>query len=79
MGESIISICMSFLRKTKYNMNARKNLVELFNRPSLKLKITSAKPCTLFCLKPQQGKEVMHCICDGRGAANKHVSRWFII
>jgi hypothetical protein len=59
MGESIISTCIGFSGKTKDNMNARKDLVELFNRPSLELKVTGGKPSASFCLEPQQRKEVM--------------------
>jgi hypothetical protein len=59
MGESIIITCMSFLGKTKDNMKAQKDLAELCNRPSLELKVTSGKPRTSLCLKPQQWKEVM--------------------
>jgi hypothetical protein len=53
MGESIISTCMSFSGKTKDNMKAQKDLTELCNYPSLKLKVTSGKPHTSFYLKPQ--------------------------
>jgi hypothetical protein len=59
MGESIISTCMGFLDKTKDNRNARQDLAELCNRPSLELKVNGGKPCASFCLKPQQRKEVM--------------------
>jgi hypothetical protein len=59
MGESIIITCMSFLGKTKDNMKAQKDFAELCNRPSLELKVTSGKPRTSLCLKPQQWKEVM--------------------
>jgi hypothetical protein len=44
MGESIISTCMGFRGKTKDNINARQDLVELCNRPSLELKVNSGKP-----------------------------------
>jgi hypothetical protein len=53
MGESITSTYMGFPSKTKDNMKAWKDLAELCNRPSLELKVTSGKPHTLFCLKPQ--------------------------
>jgi hypothetical protein len=48
-----------FSGKTKDNRNARQNLAELCNRPSLELKINGAKPLASFCLKPQHRKEVM--------------------
>jgi hypothetical protein len=53
MGESIISTCMCFLGKTKYNRKTRKDLVELCNCPTLELKEIGGKPCALFCLIPQ--------------------------
>jgi hypothetical protein len=53
MGESIISTCMDFPGKTKDNMKARQDLVELCNCPSLELKVNGGKPRTSFCLKPQ--------------------------
>jgi hypothetical protein len=59
MSESIICTCMGFLDKTKDNMKAPHDLVELYNHPSLELKVNGGKPRTLFCLKPQQRKEVM--------------------
>jgi hypothetical protein len=59
MGESIISTLLGFPGKTKDNRNARQDLVELCNRPSLELKVNGGKPCASFCLKPQQKKEVM--------------------
>jgi hypothetical protein len=59
MAESIISTCMGLLDKTKDNMKARKDLVELCNHPSLELKLTGGKPHASFGLKPQQRKEVM--------------------
>jgi hypothetical protein len=59
MGESIISTCMGFPGKTKDNRKARHDLVELYNRPSLELKVNGGKPHAAFYLKPQQRKEVM--------------------
>jgi hypothetical protein len=59
MGESIISTCMDFLGKIKDNMKAQIDLVELYNCPSLELKVNGCKPHTSLCLKPQQRKEVM--------------------
>jgi hypothetical protein len=53
LGESIISICMGFLGKTKDNMKAQRDLAELCNHPSLELKVNGGKPCASFCLKPQ--------------------------
>jgi hypothetical protein len=59
MGESIISTCIGFPGKTKYNMKAQKGLAELCNHLSLELKVTGGKPHASFCLKLQQWKEVM--------------------
>jgi hypothetical protein len=53
MGERIISTCMGFPGKTKYNMKAQHDLAELCNHPSLELKVNGGKPCASFCLKPQ--------------------------
>jgi hypothetical protein len=45
MGESIISTYMGLSRKTKDNINARQDLAELCNRPTLKLTEIDGKPC----------------------------------
>jgi hypothetical protein len=50
---------MGFPGKTKDNMKARHDLVELCNHPSLELRVNVGKPRASFCLKPQQRKEVM--------------------
>jgi hypothetical protein len=50
---------MGFPGKTKDNMKARHDLVELCNHPSLELRVNVGKPHASFCLKPQQRKEVM--------------------
>jgi hypothetical protein len=44
IGESIISTYMSLLGKTKDNIKARKDLVELCNRPTLELSETGGNP-----------------------------------
>jgi hypothetical protein len=59
MSESIISTCIDLPGKTKDNINARKDLAELYNPPTLELSETGGKPHATFCLKPQQRKEVM--------------------
>jgi hypothetical protein len=56
MGESIISTCMGLLGKTKENIMARKDLIELCNCPTLELNETGGKPHASLCLKPQQRK-----------------------
>jgi hypothetical protein len=53
MGESIISTCISFSGKTKDNRNARQDLAELCNHPSLELKVNVCKTRASFYLKPQ--------------------------
>jgi hypothetical protein len=62
MDESNIGTCMGFPGKTKDNVKAQKDLAEFCNCPSLDLKVTDGKSRTLFCLKPQQRKEVMQWI-----------------
>jgi hypothetical protein len=59
MGESVISTCMGFPGKTKDNIKARHDLADLYNCPSLELKVNGGKPHASFCLKLQQRKEVM--------------------
>jgi hypothetical protein len=59
IGESILSTCMAFTNKTKDNQNARKDLSQLCNRPSLELKPSGGKAHTSFCLKPKERKEVL--------------------
>jgi hypothetical protein len=59
MDESIISTYISLPGKTKDNIKARKDLIELCNYSTLELSETSGKPRTSFYLKPQQRKEVM--------------------
>jgi hypothetical protein len=53
VGESILSTCMAFTDKTKDNQKARKNLAQLYNRPSLESKSSGGKPHASFCLKPK--------------------------
>jgi hypothetical protein len=50
---------MTFVDKTKDNHKERKDLALLYNRPSLELKSSSGKPCTPFCLKPKERKEIL--------------------
>jgi hypothetical protein len=58
-GESILSICMAFVDKTKDNHKARKDLAQLCTRPRFELKSSGGKPLTPFCLKPKERKEVL--------------------
>jgi hypothetical protein len=57
MGESIISTCMGFLDKTKDNRNARQDLAELCNRPSLELKVNGGSHALHFVLNLNRGKK----------------------
>jgi hypothetical protein len=59
IGESILSICMSFTDKTKDNHKTRKDLALLCNRPSLELKSRGGKSRAPFCLKARDRKEVL--------------------
>jgi hypothetical protein len=56
VGESILSTCMTFADKTKDNHEARKDLAQLCNRPSLELNSSDGKPHAIFCLKPKDRK-----------------------
>jgi hypothetical protein len=53
MGKSIISTCIDLLGKTKDNIKAQKDLVELYNCPTLELSESGGKPRGSFCLKPK--------------------------
>jgi hypothetical protein len=50
---------MDFTDKTKDNQKARKDLVQLCNRPTLELKSSGSKPCAPFYLKAKERKEVL--------------------
>jgi hypothetical protein len=61
--ESIISMCLDVIGFSKDNMNARKDLAALCDRPLLEVK-TNAKgnmtrPRTPYCLKPTERKEIL--------------------
>jgi hypothetical protein len=57
VDESILSTYMAFVDKTKDNHQTRKDLAQLCNRPSLKLKSCGGKPRASFCLKPKEKKK----------------------
>jgi hypothetical protein len=57
MGESIISIYMGFLGKTKHNRKARQDLVEVCNHPSLELKVNGGKHVLHSVLNLNRGKK----------------------
>jgi hypothetical protein len=64
IGESILSICMSFMDKTKDNHKARRDLAQICNWPTLELDERGGKPRVPFCLKPKERKEVMSWMQD---------------
>jgi hypothetical protein len=57
VGESILSTCMTFVEKTKYNHKARKDLAQFYNQPSLELKSSGGMPRAPFCLKSKEKKK----------------------
>jgi hypothetical protein len=59
VGESILSTCIGFVDKTKNNQKTRKDLAQLYNRPTLELKSSGGKPRASFSLKPKERKEVL--------------------
>jgi CO dehydrogenase/acetyl-CoA synthase gamma subunit (corrinoid Fe-S protein) len=56
IGKSILSTCMTFADKIKDNHKTRKDLAQLYNRPSLELKSSGDKPHAPLCLKPKEKK-----------------------
>jgi hypothetical protein len=63
VAESIISMCLDVIGFSKDNMNARKDLAALCDRPLLEVK-TNAKgnltrPRAPYCLKPAERKEIL--------------------
>jgi hypothetical protein len=63
VAESIMSICLDITGFMKNNMNARKDLPTLCDRPSLEAKPNARRklrrPKALYCLKPTEGKDVL--------------------
>jgi hypothetical protein len=61
--ESIISMCFDVTGFSKDNINARKGLATLCNRPSLEPKINAKgnlkRPRAPYCLKPAERKEIL--------------------
>jgi hypothetical protein len=57
VGESILSTCMAFADNIKDNHMARKDLAQLYNRPSLELKSSGGKTRAPFCLKSKERKK----------------------
>jgi hypothetical protein len=48
IGESILSICMGFMNKTKDNQTAMRYLAQLCNQPTLQLTIVAASHVSHF-------------------------------
>jgi hypothetical protein len=63
VAESIISMCLDVTGFSKDNMNARKDLATLCDRPSLEVKINVkgnlTRPQATYCLKPAERKEIL--------------------
>jgi hypothetical protein len=63
VAESIISMCFDVTGFSKDNINARKDLASLCNRPSLEPKINAKgnpkRPWTPYCPKPAERKKVL--------------------
>jgi hypothetical protein len=63
VAESIISMYFNVTSFLKDNVNARKDLAALCNRPSLESKINAKenlkRPRAPYCLKPVERKEIL--------------------
>jgi hypothetical protein len=61
--KSIINMCFDVTDFSKDNVNARKNLAALCNRPSLEPKRNTKgnlkRPCAPYCLNPTERKEII--------------------
>jgi hypothetical protein len=61
--ESITNMCLDVIGFIKDNMNARKDLAALCDRPSLEAKPNARgklrRPKAPYCLKPTERKEVL--------------------
>jgi hypothetical protein len=63
IAESIISMCFDVIDFLKDNINIRKDLAALCNRPSLEAKTNAKGNLTSsrvpYCLKPAERKEIL--------------------
>jgi hypothetical protein len=61
--ESIISMCFDVIGFSKDNVNVRKDLADLCNRPLMEPKVNAKgnikRTRTLYCLKPTERKEIL--------------------
>jgi hypothetical protein len=63
VAESIISMCFDFTGQTKDNLNARKDLAMLCDRPFLEVQRSAngneSRPRAPYCLKPEDRKKIL--------------------
>jgi hypothetical protein len=63
VAKSIISMCLDVTGFFKDNMNTRKDLAALYDRPLLEVKINAkgnlTRPRAPYCLKPTERKEIL--------------------
>jgi hypothetical protein len=63
VAESIISMCLDVTGFSKDNMNARKDLADLCDRPSLEARANPrgnlSRPRASYCLVPKDRKEIL--------------------
>jgi hypothetical protein len=61
--ESIMNMCLDVTSFMKDNVNARKDLAALYDRPSLEAKLNARgnlkRPKAPYCLKPTERKDVL--------------------
>jgi hypothetical protein len=61
--ESIISMCLDITSFSKDNINARKDLAALCDRPLLEVKANAkgnlTRPWAPYCLKPAERKDIV--------------------
>jgi hypothetical protein len=75
IAESIISMCFDVTGFSKDNVNARKDLADLCNRPSMEPKVNEKgnlkRTWAPYCLKPAEKKRYLGGVCLGFLAAFK--------
>jgi hypothetical protein len=63
--KSIVSMCFYVIGFLKDNVNARKDLADLCNRPLIEPKINAngnlKRTRAPYCLKPSERKEILRC------------------
>ena len=62
VAESIVSMCFDFTGQTKDNLNARKDLAALCDRPELEVRVNASgnesRPRAPYCVKPEERKQI---------------------